>query len=159
MKALHAVLVALAVAVTLTTVAAAGPDAAKQRVAIEMKNDRFVLEPLQAGALKRDSGTNAVDIPTAVVAMRQGQEVEIYRPTFTLKGKRGTLTIRHQIDWVDTGGSQIGYGPQIGYGTWKVIGATGEYAGIAGGGRAAHAGLNHGNGTWYVRQEGFLTRP
>ena len=36
MKARHAVLVALVAAVTLTSVAAAGPDAAKQRVAISM---------------------------------------------------------------------------------------------------------------------------
>ena len=34
MKARHALLVALAAAVTLTAVAAAGPDAAKQRVVI-----------------------------------------------------------------------------------------------------------------------------
>ena len=37
MKARQAMLVALAAAVTLTSVAAAGPDAAKQRVAIDMK--------------------------------------------------------------------------------------------------------------------------
>ena len=60
MKARHAMLVALAAAVTLTSVAAAGPDAAKQRVAISMKNPgngTFVLRPLQPGTLKRDSGT------------------------------------------------------------------------------------------------------
>ena len=37
MKARLVTLVALAAAVTLTAVAAAGPDAAKQRVAIDMK--------------------------------------------------------------------------------------------------------------------------
>ena len=37
MKARVVALVALAAAVTLTSVAAAGPDAAKQRVAIDMK--------------------------------------------------------------------------------------------------------------------------
>ena len=37
MKARVAALVVLATAVTLTSVAAAGPDAAKQRVAIDMK--------------------------------------------------------------------------------------------------------------------------
>ena len=60
MKARHAILVGLVTAVTLTSVAAAGPDAAKQRVAISMKglaNGTFVLTPLQAGTLKRDSGT------------------------------------------------------------------------------------------------------
>ena len=60
MKALHAVLVVLVAAVTLTSVAAAGPAAAKQRVAISMKNPEngtFVLTPMQPGTLKRDSGT------------------------------------------------------------------------------------------------------
>jgi hypothetical protein len=60
MKARHAMLVALAAAVTLTAVAAAGPDAAKQRVVITSGASQttqvapFVLTPLQAGALKRD---------------------------------------------------------------------------------------------------------
>jgi hypothetical protein len=50
MKVRHAVFVALAAAVTLTSVAAAGPEAAKQRVAIDMKiapKETFVLTPLQ----------------------------------------------------------------------------------------------------------------
>ena len=37
MKAIQAVLVALVATIILTSVAAAGPDAAKQRVAIDMK--------------------------------------------------------------------------------------------------------------------------
>ena len=60
MKARVVTLVALAAAVTLTSVAAAGPAAAKQRVAIDMKiypQKTFVLTPQQAGPLKRDSGT------------------------------------------------------------------------------------------------------
>jgi hypothetical protein len=139
------------VAATLISAAAAGQDTAKQRVAITSKNEKFVLDPLQAGALERDSGTNAVAIPNPVVVMREGQRVEVYRPTFTLTSKQGTLTIREQIDWVDTGG------PQIGYGTWKVVRGTGAYAQMTGSGRSAHAGLNHGHGTWYIRREGFLT--
>jgi hypothetical protein len=50
MKARLAILVALVAAVTLTAVAAAGPHAAKQRVAIDMKfypQKTFVLTPLQ----------------------------------------------------------------------------------------------------------------
>ena len=37
MKAIQAILVALVAAIILTSAAAAGPDAAKQRVAIDMK--------------------------------------------------------------------------------------------------------------------------
>ena len=63
MKAPNAVLVVLAAAVTLTSVAAAGSDAAKQRVAIVSQAAKttevspFVLTPLQPGFLKRDAGT------------------------------------------------------------------------------------------------------
>ena len=56
MKAIQAVFVALVATIILTSVAAAGPDAAKQRVVIDMKiypQKTFVLLPLQAGPLKR----------------------------------------------------------------------------------------------------------
>ena len=49
MKARHAVLVAIAAAVTLSSVAAAGPDAAKQGVGITMKN----LPPFARGKVSR----------------------------------------------------------------------------------------------------------
>jgi hypothetical protein len=155
MRARYALLLALAVAVTLTSVAAAGPSAAKQRVAItnrDLPDGKFLLTPLQDGALTRDAGTSHVDFTDPQVVMREGQRVEIYRTTFTLKGKRGSLTIRERIEWVYAGN------PYVGTGTWKVVRGTGAYAGIAGGGRTASAGLNHGNGAWYVHQEGFLTR-
>ena len=83
MKARHAMLVALAAAVTLTAVAAAGPDAAKQRVVITSGASQttqvapFVLTPLQAGALKRDSGTLTASASGRTV-MRDGQRIDIY---------------------------------------------------------------------------------
>jgi hypothetical protein len=157
MKARVAALVALAAAVTLTAFAAAGPDAAKQRVAINMKiypQKTFVLTPLQAGALKRDSGTitsNWLDIPGRSV-MRDGQNVTVYNGAVTtLIGKRGTLTIRDRNEWVDVGNND-----SIGIGTWKVVRGTGQYAGIVGKGRNSHAGLGS---PWYARYEGFLSVP
>jgi hypothetical protein len=163
MKARHAILVALAGAVTLTAVAVAGPDAAKQRVAIDMKiypQGTFVLRPLQAGALKQDSGTissNWTDIPGRNV-MRDGQEVTIYDGAVTtLTGKRGTLTIRDRNEWVAVANENVPNGdfrPGVGIGTWKVVRGTGQYAGIVGKGRNGHAGLGN---PWYARYEGFLT--
>jgi hypothetical protein len=161
MKARHAILVALAAAVTLTSVAAAGPDAAKQRVAIDIKfcspgkaQGTFVLTPQQFGPLKRDSGTirsNLANTPGRNV-MRDGQKVTIYDGgVTTLTGKRGTLTIRDRNEWVD-----VGNGDSIGIGTWKVVRGTGRYAGIVGKGRNGHAGLGC---PWYARYEGFLTLP
>ena len=78
MKARHAIFAALVAAVTLTSVAAAGPDAAKQRVAISMKdpgNGTFVLTPLQPGTLKRDSGTVSIVYTEPTTVMREGQSV------------------------------------------------------------------------------------
>ena len=168
MKARHAILVALAAAVTLTSVALAGPDAAKQRVAIDMKlcwpgasEKTFVLMPLQAGPLKRDSGTisfNWLTIPGNTV-MRDEQEVTIYNGgVATLTGKRGTLTIRGRTEWVDIGSDGNGDGEDdgIGISTWKVVRGTGQDAGTVGKGRGGHAGLGC---PWYARYEGFLTLP
>ncbi len=162
MKARHAIRAALVAALTLTSVAAAGPDAAKQRVAISMKdlaNGTFVLTPLQAGTLKRDSGTVRVVFRDEPAVMRKGQKVMIYRNTYTFKGKRGSISIRERNEWVDVSNENapgFDFRPGVGIGTWKVVGGTGRYARIAGGGRSAHAGMG---AQWLARQEGFLTLP
>lgn len=160
MKALHTALVVLTAAVTLASVAGAGPDAAKQRVAIMTKGvanvstpAQFVFTPLQAGALKRDSGTARAAMPSGRVVMREGQRVTIYGPIVeTLEGKRGTLVIRSRIEYVDAAN-----GYHVGTGTWKVVRGTGQYARITGGGRRGDVYL--ARGPWSGRNEGFLVVP
>jgi uncharacterized cupin superfamily protein len=152
-----------AAAVTLTSVAGASLEAAKQRVAITMKglpNGTFVLTPLKAGALKRDSGTVSVVSGDSRVVVRDGQKVAIFAGgIYTFKGKRGSLTIRERTEWVDIANENapgFSFPPAVGTGSWKVLRGTGTYAEIAGGGRSGHAGLG---AEWYARQEGFLTLP
>ena len=164
MKAIQAVLVALVATIILASVAAAGPEAAKQRVVIDMKiypQKTFVLTPMQAGVLKPDSGTissNWLSIPERAV-IRDGQRVGIYNGAVTtLTGKRGTLTIRDRNEWVflENDANRDGEDDGVGFGTWKVVRGTGQYAGIVGKGRNVHEGLGS---QWYAQYEGFLTRP
>ena len=158
MKLRTAVLTALATAVALASVAAAGPTATKQRVAITIQrlpNGPFVLTPFKAGALKRDSGTAGITYSGPRVEFRDGQKISIFSGVYTLDGKRGSLTIRERNEWVDTGSDGNGDGNDDGVavGVWKVVRGTGEYAGVTGNGRSGHAGLGN---PWNARLEGFL---
>jgi len=165
MKARHALLGVLAATFMLTSAAAAGADsanqrvAAKQRVVISIKNPdggTFVLTPLQAGPLKRDSGTVSVVYTEEPDVMRDGQTVSTARNTYTFEGKRGRLTIRDRAEWVIVSNEKApgtDYKPGVGMGTWKIVGGTGAYAKISGGGRSGH----QGHPVWLVCQEGFLT--
>jgi hypothetical protein len=156
MRPQHATLVALAVAITLTSAAAARTDAAKQRVAITSQAGRttpvspFVLTPLEGGPLKRDSGTATGALPPERVVIRNGQSISVYDGVSTLRGKRGSLAMRYHSEYVDAGN-----GYHVGTGTWKVVRGTGQYAGISGGGRSGDVWLERG--PWSSRNEGFLT--
>ena len=162
MKCFSLCLAALAAAVTLTSIAAAGPDAAKQRVAISMKDldhGTFVLTPLQVGPLKRDSGTVSLVESDEPVVMRNGQTVGIFRNMYSFKGKRGSFTVRERMEFVEVSNEKAPgseFRPGVGMGTWKFAGGTGRYARIAGGGRSAMAGLWP---RWLARQEGYVTLP
>jgi len=165
MKVRYVVLVALAAAVSLSSVAAAGPAGAKQRVALTVTiapSGKGVLTPLRDGALKRDSGTfigsNPPSTPADKTVVREGQTVEIYHNVWTFTGKGGSLVIREQTEAVELGHDldHNGFQDGIAIGKWKVVRGTGDYAGIAGGGRSAHF---YQGSRWVARFEGFLTVP
>jgi hypothetical protein len=162
MKAkLTAFAVFVALAVTLTSLAAAGSEVAKQRVALTvtiLPSGKGVLTPLKDGALKRDSGTfggNWAQNPDRTV-VREGQKVEIYNNVWTFAGKGGSLVFRERTETVDLGQDldHNAFEDGIGIGTWKVVRGTGDYAGIAGAGRSAHF---YQGQRWVARFEGFLT--
>ena len=147
-------LVALTVAVTLTSVAAGGPTATKQRVTIETtgRDGTFTLEPLNAGPIERDSGSQSCtgrDVEGEV--MRDGQHAFTHDcRAWTFVGKRGTLVVRSKFAWVSAGTYDVAPG------TWKVVRGTGRYAGATGGGRNAHVGTAT---LWEATYEGFLVTP
>lgn len=165
MNVRYATLLVVAAAVTLTAVAAAGPGVAKQRVALTvtiLPSGKGVLTPLRDGALKRDSGTfsgsNPPSTPADKTVVREGQTVEIYHNVWTFTGNGGSLVIREQTEAVELGQDldHNAFQDGIAIGRWKVVRGTGDYAGIAGGGRSAHF---YQGSRWVARFEGFLTVP
>ena len=159
MRARHAILVALAAAFVVTSIAAAGSGAAKQRVMITTQFGEttevspFVLTPLQIGTIKPDSGKWIADADTGREVMREGQQVSMHAGTSTLKGKRGSLVIHHRSEWVEAGN-----GYHVATDTWKVVRGTGQYAGVTGGGRGGSVWLERTD-DWSSQFEGFLTLP
>jgi hypothetical protein len=156
MRARDALLVTVAAAAAMTSLASAGADATKQRVQIDMKinpKKTFVLTPLQGGAIENDSGKQSCDRdPTKRTVYRDGQEAYTWDcDAWTFTGKRGTLVLRSQFTWIEAGGPY-----NIATGTWKLVRGTGQYAGITGGGRSAQVG---GPSGWVARYQGFLTSP
>jgi len=151
---LVALAVAAVAAVTLSAVAAAGPAAKKQRVAITAakgNHNAFLLHPLQTGPVARDSGSATFCCWRERVVTRDGQRIEIDDPLETLTGKHGTLVLRVRIEWVNAGN-----GYTVGTGTWKVVRGTGAYKHIKGSGRTT--GLWDANDVLTWRSEGYLRR-
>ena len=82
--------------------------------------------------------------------MRDGQAIDINDPQWTFTGKLGTIEGRNRVGFVD-----LPDGWAVFTGTWKVIRATGAYAGLSGGGRVA--GVSPANGNTRAQFEGFLS--
>ena len=163
MKARYIMFVMLAAAVTLSSVAAAGPGAARHRLEITAtgvglgnptSSLKFVLTPLSPGGLKPDSGTETSVVANQRVVTRDGQRAEIVTWVTTCKGKRGSFVLRVRIEHIDAGN-----GFHIGTGTWRFVRGTRAYAGITGGGRVANAWIDFGSGALSERRDGFLALP
>lgn len=148
-RMLTAAAVLVATAAALATVANAERFAAKQHVAIQLKSGSFVLSPMTSGAVKRDTGRAAACCWTRRFVTRDGLTNEIDNPQVTLRGKRGTLVLRNQIEFFDIPG-----GDAVFTGSWKVVRGTGAYAGISGGGQGG--GVQLAGGEAKAQFEGFL---
>ena len=155
MSAKLAMLGVVAAAVTLTSVAAAGPAGSKQRVEITSNGvlngtafGKFVFTPLQAGALKPDTGTETSDWREHVL-MRDGQDVTVQTYVTTRKGKLGSFVVRSRMEYVDAGNGYL-----AGTNIWKFVRGTGQYAKITGGGRGGDV---VDSPRWSDHYEGFVT--
>jgi len=149
MRKMLAVTLVLATVAMLATVAAARPVSAKQRVSIEQKGNSFVLTPSSSGQIQPDKGAFDACCWTTRHVVVAGQRLDVNDPHLTLTGANGTLKLRNRIEWVDVPG-HLG----IFTGRWKVVGGTGVYAGLSGGGRVA--GVQTAGGYARARLFGFL---
>ena len=64
------------------------------------------------------------------------------------------MSIRERTEFVNVSNEKVpgfDFTPGVGIGTWKVVGGTGAYAKITGGGRSGHQGQ-----PWLAQQQGFL---
>ena len=147
------VLATLVAVVATASAASAGPVVASQRVAVESRGSvfAFAFVPLGAGSLKRDSGTTAWGEPARRVVVRHGQRIEVDDTVGRFEGSQGSLVARFHIEWTSAGNDFT-----AGSGRWTLVGGTGEYAGLRGGGRSGHVWLPGGKIT--LRAEGVLRR-
>ena len=146
-------LATLIAVLAMTSAASAGPLAASQRVAVESRGDvfAFALTPLGPGLLKRDSGTTTWREPVQRIVVRDGQRIDVNDTVGRFQGSRGSLSARFHIEWTNAGNDFI-----AGSGHWTLVGGTGEYAGLRGGGRSSHVWRPGGKIT--LRAEGVLRR-
>lgn len=124
----------LVVAATVTAIAAGGA-ATRQQVAFEYTNGnpgKMRLMPLTAGPVLRDSGSTSWCCWTQKFVRQDGDSVEIDNPLATFTGRRGSLTWRERITWIDSGD-----GYAVTTGTWKIERGTGAYRHLAGRGHLA----------------------
>jgi hypothetical protein len=145
----------LVVAATVVTGAAsAGHTVALQRIAISFpkgSTDAFVLTPLAAGPIKRDSGSSSACCWTQRFFQRDGQAIEVDNPLHTFVGKRGTFTWRAQVSFLNAG-----HGYYAMDGTWKIVRGTGAYKHLTGHGRLAGVD-DPGDIVELFRAEGLLS--
>ena len=152
MRTIPKITLAVLLAVLTTTSASADPLAASQRVAVESTRGvfAFALVPLGPGSLKRDSGTTTWEQPSRRAVARHGQRLDIADTARLFDGNRGSFIARFHI--MDSAGHDF----TAGSGRWTLVGGTGEYAGLRGGGRSGHVWRPAGNIT--LRAEGVLKR-
>jgi len=134
---MHKKLIATAALVAAAVVAgvASGGAATQQQIAFVYANGnpgKMTLTPLTSGPVARDSGSTSWCCWTQKFVRRDGESVEIDNPLATFVGKRGSLTWRERITWVNSGNGYF-----ITTGTWKVAGGTGAYKHLAGRGHLA----------------------
>ena len=121
---------AIVVAATALTGLATAGGAAKQQIAFSYANGnaaKMTLAPLTSGSVLADHGSTSWCCWSQTAVRQDGQQLDVNNPLATFVGKRGSLTWRERITWLD-----LTNGYSIATGTWKIVHGTGAYKGLAG---------------------------
>lgn len=121
-------------------------------MAFAARDGRFVLHVLTPGPVGTDTGSFAHRDGAVAGGIRGGQGVARYLLLTEYSGKRGTLLVRQQLEFVAAGN-----GYTVGTGTWRIVGGTGAYAGMTGSGRQGYVLTRRG--VALSQGEGFVTTP
>ena len=141
--------------VILVSAGSAGPNAAKQRIAIVESasvdsGGTFELIPITRGPLKHDTGGVTLSATASQTqVLRGGLRVTPVIAVSTMTSKLGTFKLTQKID-----GFEVSEGYSSDRGTWSIRAGTGVYAGVTGSGRLGVVGLS--TGQELIRQEGFI---
>jgi len=127
---------AIAVAApALAGLATAGGAATRQEVAFSYANNnpsKMTLTPLTSGSILADHGSTSWCCWTQKTVQQDGEQLAVNNPLATFVGKRGSLTWRERITWVDLTNRY-----SVATGTWRIVRGSGAYQHVAGHGHVA----------------------
>jgi hypothetical protein len=126
---------AIAVAATaFAGLATASRAATHQEIAFSYANGsaKMTLTPLTPGSILADRGPTSWCCWTQKNVQQDGEQLDVNNPLATFVGKRGTLTWREQITWVN-----LTNGYSVATGTWRIVRGSGAYQHLAGHGHVA----------------------
>jgi hypothetical protein len=121
------------VAAAVAGLASAGGAATHQEIAFSYANNsKMTLTPVTSGSILADRGSTSWCCWSQKTVQRDGEQLDVNNPLATFVGKRGSLTWREQITWVD-----LTNGYSVATGTWKIVHGSGAYQHLAGHGHLA----------------------
>jgi hypothetical protein len=149
---------AVAIAVTAIVppvLATAGGATTHQEVAFTYANGKgnaakMTLTPLTPGSVLADHGSTSWCCWTEKTVQQDGQRLDVADPLATFVGRRGSLTWRERITWLD-----LTNGYSVATGTWRIVRGSGAYARLVGHGHVAFI-TGAGNRTLTYRAVGLL---
>ena len=134
-KMLIAAAATVATATALGGLAFARGTSSPQQIAFSYANgnaSKMTLTPLTSGSIVADRGSTSWCCWSQKTIQQDGEQLDVNNPLATFHSKRGSLTWREQITWVN-----LTDGYSIATGTWRIVRGSGAYQHLTGHGHVA----------------------